>query len=412
MSTVTNHSHSAEGLDLGRFARVPPVLAVVGGLLCLAGAVWWPKQFGYSYLTAFMFFLSLSLGALFLVIMHHLFDSQWMVPLRRVWEHMAWLFPVLGLLFVPIALNVLLASPDNYIYRWMALDPHQDHALHVKHVLFNKPVFLGVSAGLFVLWSLLAWQLRRRSLEQDRTGAAACTYAMRRWSAAGIFLFALSLTLAAIFWMKSLQHQWFSTMYGVYYFAGSVWVTLATTYLLALKLKQAGPLQAVVQTKTFHDTGVLFFAFTVFYAYIAFSQYFLIWNAAIPEETFWYVQREQGTWWDLGLIIMFGHFFLPFLALLRIDAKLSLQVMVPMCVWAWLMHYADMTFNIKPVLNPEGLSVHWLDVAAFAFMAGVLGMVFLRYFRAHPPYPQRDPRMAETMGVYVPPARAVQGHAK
>jgi hypothetical protein len=412
MSTSSHLPTPAAKLDLGRFNRVPAVLAVAGGLLCLAGAVWWPKQFGYSYLTAFMFFLSLSLGALFLVIMHHLFDSQWMVPLRRVWEHLAWLFPVLGVLFVPIALNALLASPEHYIYRWMALDPHADHALHVKHVLFNKPVWLAVSAGLFVLWSLLAWQLRRHSLRQDETGAAAETFAMRRWSAAGIFLFAISLTLGAIFWMKSLQHQWFSTMYGVYYFAGSVWVTLATTYLLALKLKQAGPLQAVVQTKTFHDTGVLFFAFTVFYAYIAFSQYFLIWNAAIPEETFWYVQREQGTWWDLGLIILFGHFFLPFLALLRIDAKLSLQVMVPMCVWAWLMHYADMTFNIKPVLNPDGLRVHWLDVAAFAFMAGVLGMVFLRYFQAHPPYPQRDPRIAETMGVYVPPAQAAHGPAK
>ncbi|MCX8157891.1 MAG: hypothetical protein N3J91_15865 [Verrucomicrobiae bacterium] len=412
MSTSSHAPMPAAKLELGRLARAPLVLAVAGGLLCLAGAIWWPKQFGYSYLTAFMFFLSLSLGALFLVMMHHLFDSQWMVPLRRVWEHMAWLLPVLGVLFVPIALNALLARPEDYIYRWMALDPHQDHALHVKHVLFNKPVWLAVSAGLFLLWSLLAWQLRRFSLRQDVTGAAAETFAMRRWSAAGIFLFAVSLTLGAIFWMKSLQHQWFSTMYGVYYFAGSVWVTLATTYLLALKLREAGPLQAVVQTKTFHDTGVLFFAFTVFYAYVAFSQYFLIWNAAIPEETFWYVQREQGTWWDLGLIIMFGHFFLPFLALLRIDAKLSLQVMVPMCVWAWLMHYADMTFNIKPVLHPDGLRVHWLDVAALAFIGGVLGMVFLRYFQAHPPYPQRDPRIAETMGVYVPPASAVPGRAK
>lgn len=408
MSANPHPSPAGPGLDLSRWARLPVILLAVGGLLCLLGAFTQPKQFGYSYLTAFMFFLSLCLGSLFLVMMHHLFDSQWMVPLRRVWEHLAYLAPVLALLFVPIALNVLLADPPNLIYPWMGVDPHKDHALHVKQVLFNQPMFYLVATALFGIWTFLAYNLRKYSLQQDRTGGADCTIRLRRFSAAGIFLFAITLTLAAIYWMKSLEHQWFSTMYGVYYFAGSVWVTLATTYLLALVLTRSGPLEAVVQTRTLHDTGVLFFAFTVFYAYIAFSQYFLIWNAALPEETFWYVKRETGSWWGVGLLIIFGHFFLPFLGLLRIDAKLALPVMVPMCVWAWIMHYTDMTFNIKPVLNPQGLSVHWLDFAAFAFIGGALALVFRNYFKAHPPYPQRDPRIAETMGVYVPPASARQ----
>ncbi|GDY19972.1 membrane protein [Verrucomicrobiota bacterium] len=355
------------------------------------------KQFAYSYLTAFMFFLSICLGSLFLVILHHLMDANWSVPIRRFLEHIACLlFPWMLILFIPI-----LFLAKSQIYPWMHLDPHTDHALHVKAALFNENAFYVVSVALFLAWGFLAHGLRRASLEQDKTGSASCTIRMRRYAAGGIFVFAITLTLAAIYWMKSLQHQFFSTMYGVYYFAGSVWTTLATTYLLALKFKKEGQLKHVLRERQFHDIGVLLFAFTVFYAYIHFSQYFLIWNAGVPEETFWYVLREKGTWWYVGLLIIFGHFFLPFLALLRIDAKMKLSVIVPVCVWAWIMHYFDMQFNIMPVIHPNGVALGWQDVVCVAFIGVILYKLFLKAFASHPPYPQRDPRIAETMGVYV-----------
>ena len=169
---------------------------------------------------------------------------------------------------------------------------------------------------------------------------------MRFLAALGIFLFGFSLTLGAILWMKSLQWQWFSTMYGVYYFAGSVWLTVGTVYVITMHLAKTGPLTPVIQPVIFHDIGKLFFAFTVFYAYIAFSQYFLIWNANIPEETFWYILREKGSWWSVGMLMIFGHFFLPFLLLLRIDTKMSFTVMLPLAAWAWIMHLCDLSFNI------------------------------------------------------------------
>jgi hypothetical protein len=222
------------------------------------------------------------------------------------------------------------------------------------------------------------------------------------------------LTLGAIFWMKSLQHAWFSTMYGVYYFAGSVWVSLATAYVIALYLKR-GVLRDVLHKRQFHDLGVLLFAFTVFYAYIHFSQYFLIWNAAIPEETYWYVLRERGSWWDICMLIVFGHFFLPFLTLLRIDAKLSFAVMVPICAWAWLMHYVDMQFNIMPVLHPNGFALHWLDVFCVIVIGAVLYTLFQKSFAAHPPYPLRDPRLKEALTHHEAPVPAIPitaGHAK
>lgn len=384
---------SAIGLDAaaatGAAGQVPEQLRGAASMIQVDYTI--GKQLWYSYLTAFMFFLSICLGSLFLVIVHHLFDAAWSVPVRRFLEQIAASVWILGVLFIPI----LFFAPQ--IYFWMNVDPGADHALQVKQVLFNRPAFTIISILLFVIWTVLANRLRHHSLEQDKTGAAEHTRAMRRYAAAGIFIFALSLTLGAIYWMKSIQYAWFSTMYGVYYFAGSVWVTLATAYVIALKLKKDGPLRDVIHKRQIHDLGVLFFAFTVFYAYIHFSQYFLIWNAAIPEETFWYVIREQGSWWQVSLLIVFGHFFLPFLTMLRIDAKLSLTVMGPMAIWAWLMHYIDMQFNVMPALHPTGFSPHLFDVLCFAGIGFALFTIARKNFLAHPPYPQKDPRLLEAI---------------
>ena len=404
MSTPTKNNQESR-LDLSKWAGLPNKLIAIGLVTVVLGLVIpaWHKTFAYSYLTAFMFFLSLMLGSLFLVLVHHLFDSYWIVPIRRFLEHLSCAIPVMAVLFIPIALFA------GSIYPWMSVDGH-DHALDVKRAMYNPWSFYIMSAALFGVWYWLSNGLRSASLEQDRSGAASCTVTMRRYAAVGIFIFAVTLTLAAFYWMKALEYQWFSTMYGVYYFAGSVWVTLATTYVIALVLKHTGHLAPIIQKGTFKDIGTLFFAFTVFYAYIHFSQYFLIWNAAIPEETFWYVKRENGVWWSVGMLIIFGHFFVPFLSLLRIDAKHCLPVMVPMVVWAWLMHYADMSFNIKPVHNPDGSGISFgslvLSLGTMAGMAGLLGKWFLKEFLAHPPFPQRDPRVAETVGVYVEPVSA------
>jgi hypothetical protein len=390
-------------MDFSRWRGVPNWLMIVGGIGALVGLLVpsLHKQFAYSWLLAFMFFLSLCLGGWFMVLLHHLFDASWSVPIRRVEENMACLLPVMAALFIPIAIFA------KTIYPWMSSpNPAADHALHAKLPLFTMPMFYVVAVFCFVAWWLFSNRLRYWSLRQDETGSALCTYRMRTWSAVGIFIFAITLTLAAIMWMKALQHEWFSTMYGVYYFAESVWTTIATLYLLALVLQRTGPLREVVTEQTFYFIGSLQLAFTVFYAYIHFSQYFIIWNANVPEETFWYVLREQGSWWYVGMVIIFGHFFVPFLLLLRIDWKLKIPMMVFIFVWAWLMHFFDVSFNIMPVLHPNGFIPHWLSLACLAFMGGLLTKLFWKSMAAYPAFPQRDPRFAESMHVYVPPVSA------
>ena len=155
------------------------------------------------------------------------------------------------------------------------------------------------------------------------------------------------------------------------------------------------------------------FAFTVFYAYITFFQYFIIWNANIPEETFWYVLREKGSWWYISMIIIFGHFFLPFLVLLRIDVKVKYTwLMLALGIWAWLMHFVDISFNIMPVRHPDGFVLNWMDLFCLAFIGGVLAKLFLKQLNSHPMIPQKDPRFAEAMDIYVEPDQYVQAAAE
>jgi hypothetical protein len=243
------------------------------------------------------------------------------------------------------------------------------------------------------------------------TGGSLPTYRMRFYSYWGIFAFAVTLTLGVIMWMKAMQHEWFSTMYGVYYFAGSVWMTLGLVYVITMVLNRQRVLTHVLHEHQFYFIGSIWFAFTVFYAYIHFAQYFIIWNANIPEETFWYLIREQGTWFYVGMIIIFGHFFVPFLGLLRIDVKSIYPYMTGIACWAWFMHYWDIAFNVLPVTHPEGFPLKWiwLHFGCIAFMVGLLAKVFLAKFAAHPPYPLKDPRLIEAMGHYHPVPTQISG---
>jgi hypothetical protein len=408
MASHTTTAVSDDKLDLSRWKKVPTYAVIAGVAFLILGAVVegrhgseaLMKGFGFSWLTGFMFFLSLCMGGLFLTLAHHLFDASWSVPIRRYCEHLACLALPLSFLFLPI---LFLAKK---MYPWMTMGT-PDHALHAKHALLNTDTLFSwyTRAPLyFIIWIALAFLLRKYSVAQDKDGAAHWTFKMRLTSYIGIFLFAISLTFAAIDWMKSLQHQWYSTMYGVWYFAGSVWTTIATVYCIAVVLKRAGPLKDVLFPTHFYYIGSLLLAFTVFFAYITFSQYFIQWNANMPEEIFWYKLREQGTWWWVGMVVIFGHFFVPFLTLLRIDFKLKLVVMFPVAIWAWLMHYTDMCYNILPTPRPDNFYLHWMDIGAFLLIGGVLATLYIRSLGTTAAYPLRDPRLKESLTSHELPA--------
>lgn len=378
-----------------------------GGALALLGFFVNRQQFAFSWLLSFMFWLSICLGALFLVMVHHLFDASWSVPTRRFNEHIAGLlFPWMALLFIPVALL------PKTLYEWMRVaEPALNHSIHSKWPLFTMPGFYVATAVCFVVWWALSNRLRHWSLQQDESGAAECTYRMRRHAAWGIFAYGLTVTLAVFIWVSALHYDWYSTMYGVYFFAGSVWSALALTYVITMVLHRQNVLTPVLHEHQYYYIGSLMFAFTVFYAYIHYAQYFIIWNGNIPEETFWYVIRQQGTWWWICMIIIFGHFFIPFLALLRIDVKSIFPYMIPVCVWAFLMQFVDVSFNVLPASQETGYPLKWiwLDFGCLAFCGGLLARVFLKKYASTAPYPIRDPRLLEAMGLHHPMPTQISG---
>ncbi|HEY5232378.1 MAG TPA: hypothetical protein VIK35_02435 [Verrucomicrobiae bacterium] len=396
MSSHTETTYLPPPLDLHGWRKLPAVLMTIGAILSVIGLIASPQEFGYSWLLAFMFFLTLSLGALFLAMIHHLTDAGWSVATRRICEHLgSLLFPWLAILFIPV---ILLSSK---IYLWLTLNPANDRALSAKWPLFTLPGFCAASAVFFGIWWLLTARINYWSLRQDVTGDALCTHKMRFHSGWGILAFAATVTVAPILWMNSLEYQWSSTIYGLYMFASCGWIALATVYIITMILQRQRVLTKVLHDNQFYFLGVLFFAFTLLQAYFEFAQYFVIWNGNVPEETYFYLVRESGSWWCVSMVLIFGHFLLPFILLLPVHVKMNFKIMLPVCLWAWLMNFADLAFNILPVLHPHGYPFKWiwLQLGCFLFMGGFLARVFLKKFQSHPPYPQRDPRVLEAMGI-------------
>jgi hypothetical protein len=380
---------------------LPGVMLFLGAVLTVVGAVASfirneGTEFGFSWLLAFMFYYSIALGALFFVMAAHLTDAGWSVGIRRFCEHIAALmFPWLAILFLPVGL----LGPK--IYSWMKLSSVTNNLVAAKQPVFTIPGFWITSAIFFGILGFLSWRLRALSLQQDATGAAACTRKMRFHSGWGIVLFAFTLTFSGVLWMQAVSYQWFSAIYGVYFFASSAWAGLAVIYVIAVVLLRQGILTPVLKQNYFYFIGVLLLGFTLLSAYAEFAQYFVVWNANMPEETFWYLIRENGNWWYLSMALILGKFFVPFFALLPIHTKTNFKVLIPVCLLILVMHVADLAFNILPAWHPGGHHIKWIFLPAgcLLFMGGLLGKVFINNFNAYMPYPQRDPRLLEAMGM-------------
>jgi hypothetical protein len=190
---------------------------------------------------------------------------------------------------------------------------------------------------------------------------------------------------------------WFSTIYGVYYFAGSVVVTMATMPVLFAWLQRRGRLRGVVTVEHYHDMGKLLFGFVVFWAYIGFSQYMLYWYGSIPEETQWYLKRQTGDWTWLSLGILFGHFIIPFLMLISRYPKRRPRLLVIPCLWLIVMHWLDLYWLVGPEFNKEGMNLGLVDLFTFLGMGGLFFIFVGLRLRKRAVAPIGDPRLAESL---------------
>ncbi|EDM75338.1 hypothetical protein PPSIR1_01142 [Plesiocystis pacifica SIR-1] len=369
-----------------------------------------------GYLNGFMFALSLGLGGLVFVIIQHLVRANWSVAVRRIAEHAMFTLPFVALGGIP-----LLLGPGHHVFEWM----HTEHVLHdpmikAKLAYLNHGSFKARFGLYLAIWSGLSiafWNWSRKQDDAKSTEEAAeYAYKQRFLAPIGLIAFALSMTFGAFDFMMSLDPHWFSTMYGVYIFAG---VALAIHSLLVVVihfLQRGGMLKDVVTAEHFHDLGKFMFGFTVFWTYIGFSQYFLIWYANIPEETHWFMYRAHGQWLNLSYLVIFGRFVIPFFLLLRRGWKRNSNYLVWMAFWIIFMEFIDIFWLVQPPFAHHAASraeeagamelahhfhsyinVTAADVGFFVAFVGVFLTVFGYSLKSMKLVPIQDPRLEESL---------------
>lgn len=378
-------------------ARMVPVVGGVGLALVLLALVvaavtergW--QRFCFAYLVGFSFVLTVALGALFFVILQHLTRAGWSVVLRRLVENVASVVPALAVLVLPLVAGI------PVLYPWS----HPDHVasdplLQAKSAYLNLPFFLIRLVVYFVAWSVLSRYFLQTSVRQDASGEASLSLQMQRRAAAAMVVFALTLTFASFDLLMSLDPHWFSTIIGVYVFAGATVASLGVITAGLHFLQRRGYLLHSVTVEHYHDLGKLLFAFVVFWAYIAFSQYMLTWYANLPEETGWFLRRQSHGWGWISLGLIAGHFLVPFLLLLSRRPKRHPALLAAVSGWVVLMHWLDLYWLVMPEAGAAGAIPGLLDVSLGLGLAAMTAAFILLRMQRQSLIAEGDPRLAES----------------
>lgn len=373
-------------------AQRPGQIGLIVGLIGLVagGAGYWvdSQQFFFSYLVAFVFWFTFAAGGLFFVLLHHLVSATWSVVVRRMAESVMGVFPYLALLFIPIIFGI------HDLFHWSHAEAVANDTLLQYKAPYLNIGFFGIRAGIyFSIWMLLSFLLRRNSLKQDNGGFQNFPNKMAFISAPGMIAFALTLTFASFDWIMSLDPHWYSTIFGVYIFSGCVVSIFAFMIIVFRYLRKREVLKESVTLEHYHDMGKMLFAFMVFWAYMAFSQYFIIWYGNVPEETIWFLNRWEGSWKAVSLLLVFGNFGLPFFIMITRVAKRADAMMLVMAVWLLVMHWVDIYWLIMPTLHKHGFHLSWMDAALTIGIGGMFFFFFWNQFIAHPIVPVGDPKL-------------------
>ena len=362
--------------------------AGLAGVLATGFAVGW-ERFWANWIVWFLFVLTIGLGCLFLVALEHVVGGKWSVPLRRVPERLS----SLALLMGPALLLALLALP--VLYPWTRPGAHDNPILAGKAVWLNVPFFVLRVAACLGLWWLSYNILVSGSVRQDRENGFRFSVRARRFAPVFMIVFGITITIVAFDWIASLEPEWYSDVFGVYIFAGTVLAGLAATTLAVLFLLVRGKLPGV-QPDHIYSLGGFLFAFTVFWAYIGFSQYLLMWYANMPEEVFWYKERLQGLWGALVLMLAVLHFLLPFLVLIPRAAKTDPRRLAWIAVIILLAHWLDLYWMVFPVLG-KGPVFSWPELSFAVFFLSASLLCFLRLMARGASMPVGDPFLREAL---------------
>jgi hypothetical protein len=422
-----------ERFDLTKVSKLNGALLGIGAIglvisLCYMLGLFGAErqaEFAYSWLFAFWFFFTITCGGIFWTMLQHLSNAGWSVTVRRVFENLGSNALWMAICAIPFYLRYPFKMQDA-LWEWMGLerkavslgngnlhegfeklieeDPHAP-ILEAKHGWLNITAFTIRGVLLFGFLYLLIKTLRKWSIKQDHDGDFRHTFRSRALCAFPMLIYALAVTFLSIDLVMSLDYTWFSTMWGVQIFAGGAWSGMAVSILILIFIRSQGYLQKTTSMEHFHLMGKLLLAFTIFWAYVTFSQFFLIWYANITEETRFFLIRNTGPWWWLSHALVWGHFVVTFVLLLSAARKKKPQSMIWVCVWVLLMHFVDWYWLVIPERAPSLTHGHellspgawWGDLFAFIGIGGISAWAFLRRTAGASLYPCRDPRLLESV---------------
>ena len=398
MSGLDLHNVSPQKFQLDpKIKMTLAILACAGGALLALGFMIDKERAWHAYLVSFFYFTCLAMGGLFFTAIQHMVSAGWSVNIRRFSEALAVFTPYIALLGLPI---VLFAGKDLYL--WLDAEKvAQDSILMGKAAYLNQ-TFFAIRFIVFAgMWAFFAKKIVGFSLEQDKDGKEEWTTKSLKWSVAFVLTFALSYSLFSVDFLMSLEPHWFSTIFGIYCFAGMFQSTLAALCLMSLYVIHKGWANGLVNIEHVHDLAKFLKGFTVFWAYIAFSQFMLIWYANLPEETIFYLHRSHGGWLFVSVSLLVFRFIVPFLALLPRWAKRTPSHLTSVCVLILVMQYVDLYWLVYPNYNSDSVAFSWMEIGAFVGFLGGFGLVVTKFLSTYNLLPIKDPRKQESTDHHV-----------
>ena len=397
MSTETNIS--AEFSPKGDLDSLQMKAWIVGGIGAVALAAGYftstgskeaLKSFFGAYLVAWLLGLSIAVGLLGLAMLNHVSGGYWGAMSRRFSEASGRTLPFFFVLWLPIAANV------EKIYKWAKPEVLEYDEIVASKVAYLNPEGFWIRGFIyFAFWIFMAWRLSSLSQKHDKTGDESLLVSMKKWSAFGMVFHVLLSTFASVDWVMSLDPHWFSSLFGAAFVAGQALGGFCFSVLALTFLSTRDPFQGLIKTKLFHDYGKLMLAFVSVWAYMAFSQYLIIWSGNLPEEVAWYLHRSHHGWGFVSKVVAMGHFVLPFLVLLSADLKKIPKLLSIVALWILAMRWVDFYWQVVPSLSHEKVDFTWVHVAAPVGICGLWLALLIWQFKKHPPLPTRHPLLQE-----------------
>ena len=392
MSQVINRMPNLHAEEIAKYRRPLLIVGIIALALCLIGAIFSPQQFFQSYLFAYMFWIGLAVGCLAILMMQYLTGGGWGIILRRVLESATRTLPLMLLLFVPLLFGL------HRLYIWTnSQTVASDSLLQHKQPFLNLPFFLIRALVYFTSWFIFATLLNHWSRAQDATGEPRNAWWLEHISGPGLFVLSVTLSLAMIDWVMSIEPKWYSTIYAVGYLAGEGLAAFAFSIAVVLLLAKRRPFVDVIKPKHWRDLGNLLLAFTMLWAYCAFSQYLLIWSGNLRDEITWYLPRKTGGWGWIAIILIIFHFFVPFFLLLSRDVKETRLVLLSVAGLIFLLRFVDIYWLVGPAFSPFHFTISWMDLAAPIGIGGLWLAYFSAQLTKRPLLPLNDPYAEEAL---------------